>query len=229
VSVAAFFDIDGTITKTTILDPLIWYRRAHDLPPRFAAFVCGLLLRAPYYFLAERRSRARFNVIFYRQYAGMPAQPLRDWHRSTFPQNLQRRVFPAAQDCIRNHQRQGHRIVLVTGGLELVVQPLAEFLHADELFATRLVECDGAFTGTTDGPPIAGARKAELARAYAGRHGIDMGLSFAYGNDHGDADLLECVGRPVAVNPDGRLRRLAQRRGWPSVDWRFSPPGTSCA
>jgi phosphoserine phosphatase len=34
-----------------------------------------------------------------------------------------------------------------------------------------------------------------------------------------DLPLLEAVGRPVAVNPDPRLRRLARRRGWPIEDW----------
>jgi HAD superfamily hydrolase (TIGR01490 family) len=227
VSVAAFFDVDGTITRTTILDPLIWYRRAHDSPLRFAAFLGGLLFRAPYYLCVDRRSRARCNVVFFRQYAGMPVQPLRDWHRRTFPDNLQRTVFPAARDCIRDHQQRGHRIVLVTGGLELVMQPLAEFLHADELIATRLVERNGAFTGGLDGPAIADARKAELARAYADRHGIDTELSFAYGNSLGDAPMLECVGRPVAVNPDGRLRRLARGSGWPIVSWQSGSVGPS--
>ena len=229
MKLAAFFDIDGTITKTTILDPLIWYRRTHDSAPRFAAFVSGLVLRAPYYLWIDRQSRSRCNVVFFRQYAGMPAQPLREWHRRTFPDNLQRKVIPAAHDCIRDHQRRGHRVVLVTGGLELVMRPLAEFLHADELIATRLVERTGAFTGELDGPAIADARKAELARAYAQRHGIDMAQSFAYGNSPGDAPMLECVGHPVAVNPDGRLQRLARRRGWPSVTWQSRPHGTSCA
>jgi len=101
------------------------------------------------------------------------------------------------------------------------MRPLAEFLHADELTATHLVERAGILSGEIDGPPIADARKAGLARAYAERHQIDLGLSFAYGNSLGDAPLLECVGHPVAVNPDGRLRRLANRRGWPTPAWRL--------
>jgi len=94
VSVAAFFDIDGTITRSTILDPLIWYRRAHDSKPRFALFGLGMLLRAPYYLWVDRRSRARCNLVFFRRYAGMNARSLREWHRRTFAHNLQRSIFP---------------------------------------------------------------------------------------------------------------------------------------
>ena len=30
-----------------------------------------------------------------------------------------------------------------------------------------------------------------------------------------DMPFLECVGNPVAVNPDRELRRIAAARGWP--------------
>jgi phosphoserine phosphatase len=31
--------------------------------------------------------------------------------------------------------------------------------------------------------------------------------------------LLEVVKTPIVVNPDRRLRRVAQRRGWPIEAW----------
>jgi hypothetical protein len=31
--------------------------------------------------------------------------------------------------------------------------------------------------------------------------------------------MLEAVGHPVCVNPDAALRRTAQERGWPVVDF----------
>ncbi|MGB9880172.1 MAG: HAD family hydrolase, partial [Anaerolineae bacterium] len=34
-------------------------------------------------------------------------------------------------------------------------------------------------------------------------------------DSHSDLPLLELVGHPVAVNPDPRLKRVAQKRGWP--------------
>jgi HAD superfamily hydrolase (TIGR01490 family) len=219
VRVAAYFDVDGTITKTTILHPLIWYQRAHLSMPRFVLFALGLLARVPYYLWTDRRSRGRFNIVFYRQYAGLRMESLRDWHRRSFAENLQRTIFPAAVECVRDHRRQGHRIVLVTGGLDCVVRPLADYLEADELLANRLVERDGICTGELDGPPLADAHKAELVGEYAHRHGIDMGLSFAYGNSLGDAAMLNSVGHHIVVNPDRRLRRLARTRGWPVMEW----------
>jgi HAD superfamily hydrolase (TIGR01490 family) len=218
--IAAFFDVDGTLTKTTILDPLIWYQRACLSRPRFALWAAGLLLQAPYYLWIDQRSRAHFNVVFYRRYAGLNTNDLRDWHHRTFADNLQPRFFPAAVDCLRDHQRQGHRVIFVTGGLDFVMWPLAEFLRVNDLMATQLVERDGVFTGELTGLPIADRYKAALVRTYAEQHGIDLAQSFAYGNSFGDTPMLECVGHAVAVNPGRRLRCVAKLRHWPMVQWR---------
>jgi HAD superfamily hydrolase (TIGR01490 family) len=220
--IAAFFDVDGTLTRTTILAPLIWYQRAHLSRARFALWAAGLIAQAPYYLAVDRRSRSRFIAAFYRRYAGLSAADLPAWHRAMFSETLQRRLHPGAQECLRKHQQQGHRIVLVTGALDFVMRPLAELVRADELHALRLIERDGVFTGELAGPPVADQHKAELVHAYAGKHGIDLGQSFAYGNSMGDLPMLECVGHPVAVNPDRRLRRLAAERGWRIAEWTMS-------
>jgi HAD superfamily hydrolase (TIGR01490 family) len=222
-SVAAFFDVDGTLTRTTILHPLMWYQRARLSRARYLAWLAGLMFEVPRLVWIDRRSRSRVNVVFYRRYAGLRAADLRDWHRRTFDDNLWRRLFPGAAACLEDHRRQGHRIVLVTGGLDVVMAPLAQCVGAADVIATHLVERDGVLTGEIDGPPIADERKGELVREYAEKHGIDLGQSFAYTDSHGDLPMLECVGRPAAVNPDRRLRRLAAERGWRAEDWTMRP------
>jgi HAD superfamily hydrolase (TIGR01490 family) len=222
-SVAAFFDVDGTLTRTTILHPLIWYKRAHLSRLSYAAWAAGLMLDVPRLVWIDRRSRSRVNVVFFRRYAGLRADDLRAWHRRTFAENLRRRLFPAAAACLEEHRRQGHRIVLVTGGLDFVMRPLAEHVGAADVIATELCERDGVFTGELACPPIADERKGELVREYADKHGIDLAASFAYSDSHGDLPMLECVGRPAAVNPDRRLRRLADARGWRVEEWKLPP------
>jgi fatty acyl-CoA reductase len=216
---AAFFDVDGTLTHTTTLEPLWWYQRAHRPRWRFRLWAAGLLQQVPLYWALDKCSRAAFNVVFYRRYRGLRLEELRRWHRETFDENLRRTIFPAALECVREHQGQGHRVVLITGGLDLVMQPLADFLGADDLIAMRLEEHDGVCTGGLCGPPVAGAQKALLVRGYAQMHGVDLAASFAYGDSVSDAPMLACVGHPVAVRPGRRLRDLAGRREWRVVRW----------
>jgi HAD superfamily hydrolase (TIGR01490 family) len=218
---AAYFDVDGTLTCTTTLDPLLWYQRAHLPPWQFRLWAAGLWLEAPYYWAMDKRSRSRFNVVFFRRYTGLPMDELRRWHRAAFAENLQRRIFPAALDCLRDHQQQGRRLVLITGAAEFVVQPLAEFVKADGLIALRLREQGGICTGELCGPAIAEGEKAKLLRADGQQHGIDLAQSFAYGDSSGDVPMLRCVGNPVAVRPGRRLRRLAREQGWSMAEWRL--------
>ena len=57
-------------------------------------------------------------------------------------------------------------------------------------------------------------------RVLAEREGYDLAECTAYSDSHTDLPFLEVVGHPVAVNPDRRLRRIAQERGWPILEFR---------
>ena len=54
---------------------------------------------------------------------------------------------------------------------------------------------------------------------YAEAEGLDLGESVAYADSASDLPMLECVGFPVAVNPEARLAAIARRRGWHVEHW----------
>ena len=56
--------------------------------------------------------------------------------------------------------------------------------------------------------------------ASAGRRWTDFADSWFYSDSRNDLPLLERVSRPVAVDPDDLLRRLAGERGWPVISLR---------
>jgi HAD superfamily hydrolase (TIGR01490 family) len=219
VPAAAFFDVDGTLTRTTILHPLLWFQRAHLGKLRFLLWAARALLDIPRYLWIDRTSRGQLNIVFYRRYAGLNAEELNRWHEQAFAQTLKPRLFPAARDCLREHRLQGRRIVLVTGGLDFIMHPLAHHIGAADVIANRLVEQNGTLTGELDGAPVADENKGEVIQDYARKHDIDLKQSFAYSDSIRDLSMLQIVGHPVAVNPDRRLRELAQECCWPVVAW----------
>ena len=89
----------------------------------------------------------------------------------------------------------------------------------DALCNTFEVDASGNHTGRAGGPLCYGAGKLTLAEQYAGRNGESLAGSAFYTDSYSDLPTLAAVGRPVAVNPDLRLRGAALRRGWPVVDW----------
>ena len=186
-----------------------------------ALWLAVMAVRAPGWVVTDRRSRSAFNRAFYRQYRGLPAGELREHARAALSDFILPRVRHAAVRRIRAHRSRGDHVVLVTGALDFLVEPLRHL--ADDLVAARLLERRGAFTGELAEPPLSADGRASLAARLAAEHGVDLGDCHAYGDSISDLPLLELVGHPAAVNPDFRLAREARRRGWPVLRWTTEP------
>ena len=215
----AFFDVDGTLCDTTIAHYFRYFMFRRLPPLRRHFWYAAFLAKCGYYLLLDRFDRGRLNVIFYRNYAGLPAGEIRAQAEECERDVVVPRWFEGATRCLAEHRSAGREIVLVTGSLDFIVEPLARRVGAADVLAARLIEVNGRFTGALDGPPLGGAQKARLMREYAERHQIDLARSFAYGDSLADFPMLEAVGRPNVVNPDRRLASLAAARGWPVHRW----------
>jgi HAD superfamily hydrolase (TIGR01490 family) len=130
------------------------------------------------------------------------------------------RISPEAVERVRQLREAGFRTVLVTGSLDFLIAPLARHLGVQDVIAARLASEGGRFTGALAGKPVCDEEKAALVRQFAETNGIALSESHAYGDSTADLAMLEAVGHPHAVNPDSRLRRTAQARSWPILDWR---------
>ena len=158
--------------------------------------------------------------MFYRSYAGVRLSDLETWAAEAGRRFWDRRLFPDALRQLNDHRASGHRIVLVSGGIEPVLRPLDQILAPDALVAAQPEMEDSRLTGRLVGGPLSGHKKARAALEVAATLGVDMQQSYAYADSYADREILECVGHPVAVNPDRRLRRLARREGWQIRQWR---------
>jgi putative phosphoserine phosphatase / 1-acylglycerol-3-phosphate O-acyltransferase len=138
---------------------------------------------------------------------------------------LSERVLPYARQLLDDHRAAGRPVVLATTTPHHLIAPFAERLGFDDVLATRYrVASDGTYAGSIDGEFVWFRGKARVARAWAERHGADLGSSYAYSDSVFDTPLLEMVGHPTAVNPDPQLAVYATGRRWP-VLWFDAPPG----
>ncbi len=215
----AFFDVDGTLTKTTIVDHYAHFRRSRMSPWVGRMWFAAFLVKCLYYLVLDKIDRGRLNVVFYRSYAGMSAAETKAQVGSCYRTIIKPRQFQEAPACLTEHRAAGREIVLVTGSIDFVMTPLAKALDASAVLAPSLVESNGRFTGELTGPPIAAEEKAKRLRRFADEHGVDLARSFAYGDSIADLPMLEAVGFPHVVNPDRKLAAKAMERGWPIHNW----------
>jgi phosphoserine phosphatase len=118
---------------------------------------------------------------------------------------------------LKEHQRAGHQVILMSGSPDCVVAPLGHALGVDLVVATP-ISLHGARPAARSAEIVVGRRKQELLEGLASRLEFDCARSFAYADHHSDRKLLEAVGSPVAVYPNRRLRRIATARRWRVVD-----------
>ncbi len=202
---ATIFDVDGTLvqggTERLFFRHLV---QTGKLPLRRAL---GFLFR-----LAATPENRYSNKTYL---AGMATAATEHLGQRCFKEFILPRLRPRAVTCLKSHKSRGDRIVLLTGSLVFLAFPLKELLGADWLIATELARDDEKFTGEIQGVHPRGENKRVLLEDLARFQGLDLSCSSAYGDHEEDIPMLECVGRPVAVNPTRALKRVAQERGWP--------------
>lgn len=218
-NVAAFFDVDGTITRSNVVEYYLWYRQRDMASWRRTLDLAAFAPQALRLWLLEKRSRHQFVKDFYRNYAGVDPEELAAWDRESFARYTLPRIRPAVVEAIERHRADGHRVAIISGAMDSRVVPLANHLGVRDVLCVHLAARDSRLTGEVEGSLLVDHEKATAAEAYARRFGVDLKASYAYGDSMSDAALLDAVGHPCIVNPRGRLLRLARRKGWTICSW----------
>ncbi len=219
----AAFDLENTLIASNVVDSYAWLATRHLPPAERAGFVADLVAEAPALLALDRRDRGDFLRSFYRRYEGAPCDRLRDDGWELFHHFLLAKSFPAGIARVREHRAAGHRTILITGALDLVVEPLRPLF--DEIVCARLGESGGTYTGRLEQLPPIGEARALVLADFAEAEGLRLEESMAYADSASDLPMLEAVGYPVAVNPEGKLAAIARRRGWLVETWEKAPGG----
>jgi HAD superfamily hydrolase (TIGR01490 family) len=214
--VAAFFDLDGTLTSGRSLE---WnHFRSLRKQGKIAGrnYLCCLreaIRLAPRGILQIRHA----NKMYLRGVASEVRMPAPTFLRQ-------------ALDQVAWHARQGHLIAMVSGTLEPLAKQAAKRLEEElakrgigsvvRVFATRLEEHAGKWTGRIVGEAMIGEAKAEVLRALAAELNLNLARCYAYGDTTNDTAMLALVGRPATVNASQDLRDVARREGWAEISWQ---------
>ncbi len=129
-------------------------------------------------------------------------------------------MLPAARDLIERHRAAGDTLLIVTATNAFVTAPIAAAFGIPHLIATEPEVIDGRYTGTVAGIPAFREGKVRRLDDWLAAHGEDLRGSTFYSDSHNDLPLLLYVERPVAVDPDPKLRETALARGWPILSLR---------
>lgn len=146
--------------------------------------------------------------------AGLDRAPLLDVV-ATVGARLHTRVRPAARWLLDRHLAAGDFCILLSASPHELVDSIGRRLGVHRSIGTRAAVDGGRFTGGIEGPFCYGPGK--LAALQRSLGDVDLDDAFAYADSASDLPILRACGRPVAVNPDRALRRVARAAGWPII------------
>lgn len=216
--VVAVFDLHGTMVAANLLEYYTWVELATHGGGRAVGNLAGMVGRSRTYLQAERRDRGDFIRSFMRRYEGTDEEELRQVIRTRVAPLLRSRLHAEAVERVRAHRAAGHRTLLVTGQIDVFVEPLSDFF---DIIVAGQMEKDpaGRWTGHLASSPLVDEARAAWLERWARDEGVDLSGSSGYGDTYADRPWLQLLGRPNVVNPDLTLYRYARSHGWQVHSW----------
>lgn len=220
-AVIAAFDLDGTLLRGqsgTLIVNYLWRRHLISLGTALACAWWGVRYKLH---LPLRQNEVRERI--YRALDHLSTRQIHDIMEDFHTRIMVPRYRPAGIAELRRYEEEGVHVALVSATFNQIAQAAMEYLGCDVALATVMErDAQGHFTGAVDGEVTEGPEKVVRIETWADdAFGVGgWSLGYAYGDHYSDVPLLSAAGHGYAVNPGPTLKREAERRGWPILEWK---------
>ncbi|MBL7996888.1 HAD-IB family phosphatase, partial [bacterium] len=177
----AIFDIDGTITRRSSERFFIRYllRRKTLTFRRLIATFFLFLIKHP----LQAFNGFKQNKMYLRN---LKEQDTRALAAECFDKYIQFDIKNKLVDEIRRRKSEGYKILLLSGSLPCLVEPMVRRVGADFMICSELELSDGKFTGNMTALHPYGRNKQILAELFCKENSFDLQKSCAYANEWAD-------------------------------------------
>ncbi len=218
----AVYDMDRTVTRRATYTPFLLHCAMRRAPWRLALLPLVALSMLAY--VARLIDRAWLKEINHHLLLGRMIHPrdLRPLVDSFAERQVVTNIRPGALKAIARDKAEGRRLILATASYRLYADAIAARLGFDDVIGTgSIIGLDERVHAKIDGDNCYGAAKMRMIEDWLGANGLRGGHGHVrFYSDHvSDRPAFEWSDEPVAVNPHGKLRRLAEERGWAIEDW----------
>jgi HAD superfamily hydrolase (TIGR01490 family) len=218
----AVYDMDRTVTRRATYTPFLLHCAVRRAPWRLLLLPAVALSMLAY--VLGLIDRAKLKEINHHLLLGRMIHPreLAPLVVSFAEKQLAANIRPGARAAIARDKADGRRLVLATASYRLYADAIAERLGFNDVIGTgSIIGLDDRVHARIAGENCYGPAKLRMIADWieaSGLKGAHRHVRF-YSDHVSDQPAFEWADEPVAVNPHGRLRRLAERRGWQIEDW----------
>mgnify|MGYP001587263655 CR=1 FL=1 len=211
----AFFDIDGTFIRSSLLIELCRNLVRFGVFPQLAERELDATRMA----WEERRASYYPYImavvdVYYRYLAGCDVAQVAHVGRITAHEQ-HNRVYVYTRELIQR-LRATHTLIAISGSPEVVVQPLTHAWGFDPklVFCSTAETTDGRYTGRRIIKMVEDGKQRFVDACIANSSHATLTNSVGIGDTEADIAFLERVAHPIAFNPTAELARIAHTRGW---------------
>lgn len=211
----AFFDIDGTIFRSSLLIELVKYLILIGVFPAEATTK---------YETAYKRWRNREGTyadyidqiikIFDALIVGKKLSDLIVWCKEMIV-DQQKETYCFTRDLIRELKRSGYDLVAISHSPKPAVDAFVAYYEFDYAYGRKL--CVNPQNGLIE-PGVEHEElimnKGSVVNHFYEKYGFDLGKSIGVGDSNGDVSLFEKTAKQLCFNPNQPLRQLADKKNW---------------
>jgi len=214
--IAAVFDVDRTLLPDTTAERVFL---SYLIKERVIGF--RSLLETVRFIAVKGRNNPVMATRRHRPYLrGTRVELINELGARCFEEKIRPRLSARGVERVQRHLKDGHQPVLLSGSIPQIIGPMAATLGVEHVICSNLESDGDRFTGRLIGPHPYGGGKVLLIQRFANEFRIELQRSFCYADHHTDEPVLSLFGHPVCINPNERLRLIAQRLGWPIEEFR---------
>jgi HAD superfamily hydrolase (TIGR01490 family) len=218
----AIYDMDRTVTRHATYTPFLLHCALRRAPWRLLLLPIVALSMLTYG--TRLIDRAKLKEINHYLLLGGKVHPrdLQPLVESFAERQIVTNIRPGARKAIARDKAEGRRLVLATASYRLYADAIAERLGFDDVIGTgSIIGLDERVHARIAGENCYGPAKLRMISDWVEASGLKgaHGHVRFYSDHVSDQPAFEWADEPVAVNPHGKLQRLAERRGWTVEDW----------
>ncbi|MDY3128065.1 MAG: HAD-IB family hydrolase [Corynebacterium sp.] len=218
---AAFFDVDNTLIQGSSLVSFglgLARKRFFTLPQVFGIAWKQLKFRMSGTENAADVATGREQALAFVK--GRTVEEMTALCEEIVDRSMAHRAYPGTRKLAQMHIDAGQQVWLVTATPVQLAQILAHRFGFTGALGTVAEVKDGKFTGRLVGDILHGPGKKHAVAALATIENLDLARCTAYSDSVNDVPMLSMVGTAVAINPDKKLRDIAEDNGWIIRDYR---------
>lgn len=206
MEIGAFFDIDGTLTRTSLMlkhfeklvqtETIDIFTFVNEVKPISDSY----------------NKRHTFYDDYLENIASLYTKALKGV-KFDFIDHLARQVVEAGfeevykytRSRLEFHKKMGHKIFFISGSPHFLVSHIAKKYEVTDFLGTIYeIDENNFFTGNYF-KMWDSSNKLKTMRQFVEKYSIDLSKSFSYGDTTGDLSMFRLSGNPITINPSNNL------------------------